>query len=218
MSEKETLDKIRVYREIIARVLEAFKGVSFPIVVEVATDTKVEPFNLKNKEDAKLVEELSMLADMVIRKFYSKPIKIKRINEVSNFLEKELPKVFIEEKNKFNVIKKFEHLGGVGYPDEEIQDIYGRTTYIDIKGTTRPETGSARDFYFTPGAETRKKIKADARHALLSFIISGSPNEFTTTGWILVDLSKISVSMKPEFNADNTELYRKETIIAEGHI
>jgi len=218
MIEKNTVEKLREYREIIGRVLDAFRGVSFPIIVEVATNTKVEPFDLKDEKDAKLVQELSMLADIIIRRFYEKPIQIKRINEVSNFLEKELPKIFTENIGQFKVIKTIKHLGGVGYPDEEVLDIYGRATYIEVKGTTRPETGSARDFYFTPGAESKKKIRVDARHALSSFIIKGSPNAFKTIGWKLVDLSKIVVGMKPEFNADNTELYRKETIIAERYI
>ncbi len=218
MNEKNALEKLHEYRKIIGRVLEAFRGVSFPLVVEVATNTKVEPFDLKDEKDAKLVQELSMLADIIIRKFYEEPIQIKRINEVSNFLEKQLPKIFAQKRDQFQTIKTIEHLSGVGYPDEEVLDIYGRVTYMEIKGTTRPETGSARDFYFTPGAESRKKIRANARHALSSFIITGIPNAFKTIGWKLVDLSKITVSMKPEFNADNTELYRKETVIAERYI
>jgi hypothetical protein len=218
MNEEDILKKIEEYRGIIGRVLEAFKGISFPIIVEVATNTKVQPFNLGIEEDIKLVEELSKLADITIKKFYENPIQIKRINEVSNLLEKEFPKIFNANKDKFKVLKSVEHLGGMGYPDEKVQDVFGRTTYIDIKGTTRPETGSARDFYFTPLTEAKKKIKVNGRHALSSFIISGTPNAFKTIGWKLVDLSKIKVSMKPEFNADNKELYRKETIIAERYI
>jgi ribosomal protein S21 len=218
MSEEEILRKIEEYRGIIGKVLEAFKGISFPIIVEVATDTKVEPFNLKAEEDKKLVEELAKLADITLRRFYENPIRIRRINEVSNFLEREFPKIFNTNREKFEVIKKVEHLGGMGYPDEEILDSFGRTTYVDIKGTTRPETGSARDFYFTPLTEAKKKIRKNARHSLSSFIITGDPNMFRTIGWKLVDLSKIRVSMKPEFNADNKELYRKETIVAERYI
>jgi hypothetical protein len=36
-----------------------------------------------------------------------------------------------------------------------------------------------------------------------------------STGWKLVDLHKINVHMKPEFNCDNLEIYRRDAIIAE---
>lgn len=215
---EEMLKKLEEYRGIIGKVLEAFKEVSFPIIVEVATNTKIEPFNLETREDRELVKELSTLAKLVIKKFRQTPIHIKRINEVSNFLENEFPKIFNANKRKFTTLKEVEHLRGTGYPDERILDAYGRMLYIDIKGTTRPETGSARDFYFTPLTEAKKKIIVNAKHALSSFIISGSPNNFRTIGWKLVDLSKIKVHMKPEFNADNKELYRKDTVIAEIHL
>ena len=44
------------------------------------------------------------------------------------------------------------------------------------------------------------------------------PKTFRTIGWKLVDLSKIFVSMKPEFNTDNRELYKREAIITENWI
>jgi hypothetical protein len=50
----------------------------------------------------------------------------------------------------------------------------------------------------------------------LGFITNGvGPERFKTIGWKLADLSKINVSMKPEFNADNLEIYKKEAIIAQ---
>lgn len=41
------------------------------------------------------------------------------------------------------------------------------------------------------------------------------PQQFKTVGWKLVDLSKIKVTMKPEFNTDNKEIYIKEAVIEE---
>ncbi|GAB4302121.1 MAG: hypothetical protein Kow0090_17690 [Myxococcota bacterium] len=42
--------------------------------------------------------------------------------------------------------------------------------------------------------------------------------EFIITGWRLIDLFNVKVSMKPESNADNLELYKKENIILEVNL
>ncbi len=135
------------------------------------------------------------------------------------FLEYIFPKKFEEIKSKMRVITNVIHLKEMGYPDEKIVDTFGRTTFLEIKATTRPEYGSPRDFFFTPLENTKKKITSDGHHLLLGFIIEEvQPKVFRTTGWKLVDLSKISVSMKPEFNTDNRELYKRDAIITENRI
>jgi len=59
-----------------------------------------------------------------------------------------------------------------------------------------------------------EKIDSDGFHLLLGFIIKETKHEkFITIGWKLVDLSKIKVSLKAEFNADNLEIYKSEAII-----
>ena len=54
---------------------------------------------------------------------------------------------------------------------------------------------------------------------MLGFVIKEiEPKVFKTVGWKMVDLSKVYVRMKPKFNADNKELYKKEALIAESWI
>ncbi len=207
---------IEEYRKIIKGILEAFERVPFSVIIEVATDKKVEAFDLR--KDKALIDEISELADLTMRNFHQNPIRKRRINEVSNFLEKEFPKMFSSNREKFLVLREVRQLGGAGYPDEEVEDLNGEIIYIDVKATQRPEESSPRDFYITPLKQTKRKVRRDAKHAILAFIIRGEPLNFRTVGWKLVDLSKIRVSMKPEFNADNREIYRNETILREGYI
>ena len=224
MSARECMDEYRRlklledYRGLVKRIIEAFRDVPFPIIVEMATDTQVEPFDMSRDEDKVLVKELSKLADMVMFTFNTNPINKRRINEVSNFLERQIPLIFNQNRGHFRIIKTIKYLGRVGYPDGKIVDVYDRVIYLEIKATQRPDVGSPRDFYFTPLEETKRKITASGKHCLLGFIISGQPGNFRTIGWKLVDLSKIRVNLKPEFNADNRELYRRETILAENYI
>jgi len=209
------LSEIEQYRELIRRILEAFQDISFPVIVKVATDRDVESFD--PIEDQPIISDLSTLADEVMHTYYNTPIRIKRINEVSNFLEKEIPKVFDAMRGKFVVLKNVVNLGGSGYPNLRI-DYTGGHVYADVKATMRPDRGSARDFYFTAGVETKKKVTKDGKHAVLGFIIHGSPSNYRTVGWKLSDLSKVSVKAKTEFNADNLEIYKREAVIKENHI
>lgn len=130
--------------------------------------------------------------------------------------EQLFPLGFEELKSGLSFIRTIRALPAAGYPDAEVVDNLGRTTYVEIKATTRPNEGSPRDFFFTPLGNTRAKVTKDGRHLLLSFITrEPEARKFNVIGWKLADLSKIIVSMKPEFNADNLEIYKKEAIIAQ---
>ena len=79
--------------------------------------------------------------------------------------------------------------------------------YLDPKLV---EHGSAestfRTFYFEPKNETLK-ITDDAVHLLVGIEHDGKEQQWTFTGWRLVDLSKLRVRLKAEFQASNAELY-----------
>ena len=209
-------EEIEQYRDIIRKILEAFEDVSFGVIIKVATDTDVEPFDQERDRD--LIDDIKRLADETMHIYYRTPIRIRRINEVSNFLEREVPRIFHSITDYMKTIRDVIHFGGVGYPDIKIVASSGKVIYIDIKATTRPETGSARDFYITPLGKTKEKVSTSGKHAVLGFVIDGNPNNFRTIGWKLSDLSKIRIRMKPEFNADNLEIYKKEAIIAENYV
>ena len=218
MSDEDFLKELEEYRNIIRRVLDAFENIPFRIIIKVATDRDVERFDLSDTKDKSLVGELKLLADITMQHFYRNPITTKRINEVSNHLEEQVPLMFQHNISQFSVIKEVRRLGGSGYPDLIVADNYDRYTYIDIKATQRPDTGSPRDFYITPLKETKRKVDHNGRHCVLGFVVSGTPNNFKIIGWKLVDLYNVRLGMKPEFNCSNLELYRKENILAENSI
>ena len=124
--------------------------------------------------------------------------------------------IWKRNSRRFKVISKVQPLKQVGYPDVKIIENTGRISFVDVKATTRPDVGSPRDFYYSTKEKTLEKINSDGFHLLLGFIIRETePEKFITIGWKLVDLSKIKVSIKAEFNADNLEIYKPEAIIKE---
>jgi len=150
-----------------------------------------------------------------------KPPKPKsfRNNEVGIFADKMIPSFFEKNKIKLKIVNSFERLRLMGYPDERIADKYGRVTYLEVKATSRRDVGSPRDFFFFPLTNSKKKITEDGHHLLLCFdTLERKEKEFIITGWCLIDLFGIKVSMKPEFNTDNLELYRKENILLEVNL
>ena len=88
----------------------------------------------------------------------------------------------------------------------------GFVFYLDPKLV---EQGSAestfRTFYFEPKNETLK-ITDDAVHLLVGIEHDGKERAWTFTGWRLVDLSKLRVRLKAEFQAGNAELYQKSEL------
>jgi len=97
-----------------------------------------------------------------------------------------------------------------GYPDLRITDLESKLVfYLDPKLV---EHGSAestfRTFYFEPKNETLK-ITQDAVHLLVGIEHDGKDGHWTFAGWRLIDLSKLRVRLKAEFQASNAELYRK---------
>ena len=181
--------------------------------------------SIDKKKNSDLIDDISIIARVITNRYYKTPItrdiyklvidkkpKAFRPNEVGRILEYEI----YNTPKKFTAISRIQPLKQVGYPDVKIIEKTGRITFIDIKATTRPDVGSPRDFYYSTKEKTLEKINSDGFHLLLGFIIREiEPEKFITIGWKLVDLSKIKVSIKAEFNADNLEIYKPEAIIKE---
>lgn len=228
--QEKTEKEIKEYREIIKNILKAFDKVPFYIIVESLIGFKVESVNPASKEDSSLIDEISQIADRVMEKYHQYAIsrsvykdimkrspRAFRPNEAGVVLEYEFPLVYGQMSGQFNVIEDIKHLKGKGYPDTLVRDTFGKFTFVEIKATTRPDEGSPRDFYFTPLKKAKQVITTSAKHLLLGFVIRETkPEEYSTIGWKLSDLSKIVVSMKPEFNANNLEIYKKEAVIREN--
>lgn len=222
--------KLGEYQAIIRSILSSFNNVSFYTVVESAVGRKIIPYDRDDPGDQQLVKEIGEVADALVAKYRTNGItesvykqvmhrapKNFRNNEAAVVVESEVEPTFKSLLPRLDCISRFEHLPGQGYPDTRITTKYEKTTYVEIKATTRPNEGSPRDFYFTPLESARGKIRESGHHFLLGFVMrEDSPKSFITTGWKLVDLYRIRVSMKPEFNCDNLELYRTDTLISES--
>ena len=102
-----------------------------------------------------------------------------------------------------------------GYPDIKIVHIETqRVFYLDPKlFESTAENSSLRSFYFSPKTETNKVLD-DACHLLLGIAHDGKDGDWTFLRWSLVDLSKLTVRLKPEFQASNRDIYRSEAVIS----
>jgi hypothetical protein len=138
--------------------------------------------------------------------------QLRRINEASKFFEDGIHRHLNETPGltcDTPPTRAGEHQRS-GYPDLRIIDQATKLVfYLDPKLV---EQGSAestfRTFYFEPKNETLK-ITDDAVHLLVGIEHDGKERLWTFTGWRLVDLSKLRVRLKAEFQAGNAELYQK---------
>lgn len=97
-----------------------------------------------------------------------------------------------------------------GYPDLRIVDEESKIVfYLDPELIEHGSADSALGtFSFEPKNETLK-ITDDAVHLLVGIEHEGKEGAWTFTGWRLVDLSKLRVRLKAEFQASNADVYQK---------
>ncbi|PIV70341.1 MAG: hypothetical protein COS08_00755 [Euryarchaeota archaeon CG01_land_8_20_14_3_00_38_12] len=211
MSSKNVEWELENLKDFAKKVLQPLKEVAFPVIVEATTGKKIIKIDLEKEEDKELIEGIKQVAHKVSEKYYENEELIgNRPNDVSEPLEQ----IFVDELINEGIEGK--RLKRKGYPDLEIKDKKDRRTYIEIKVSRieNVEKGSPRNFYYKPSKKT--KIKEDARHLLFGFVIKERiPKHWKILGWKLVDLAHLKVNFKPEFNADNKEIYKEEAIIAE---
>lgn len=230
MGNDELTKRMNNYERIIKEIIGAFSLLEFHIIVEATIHKKIIPISKNDEYDKLLLEDIYIIANSFAVEYHKTPItfdiyksllkppkpKSFRNNEVGVFADKIIPTFFEKNKSKIRIIKSFDRLSLNGYPDEVIIDKYGRTTYLEVKTTSRRDVGSPRDFFFSPLKNSKKKIKNDARHLLLCFdTLEQMEKEFIITGWCLIDMFNIKVKMKPEFITNNLVLYREENILLE---
>lgn len=233
MPNNEMQKRMENYERIIKEILGAFSKLEFHIVVEATIHKRIIPIDKNDERDRLLLEDIHTIVNDFAIQYNQRPItfslykslvkppnpKSFRNNEVGVFADKIIPSFFDKNKGKLKIVTAFARLQLMGYPDEEITDRYGRVTYLEVKATSRRDVGSPRDFFFSPLKNSKKKIRADGHHLLLCFdTLELREKEFIIKGWCLIDLFNIKVSMKPEFNTDNLELYRKENILLEVNL
>jgi len=181
----------------------------FKDVVKVTSGYELIPINPNDQMDIELIDDLtascknfSALCKKAKRRFFGN-----RINEVSRAIENEL----VEEIRKTGIKPKI--LASMGYPDIELTDRHERLTYLEIKVSSLTKYSTLRTFYYSSG----RKIENNARHLLLGLLIKEEKDKYwKMEKWTLIDLSKLMVNLKTEFNTNNIEIYKPESIIAEA--
>ena len=201
-------------KELIKNAVEAseiLRNIMFPELVEATSSYKVIPLEINDEKDRELYDKITNAADNLIEicRRTRRRFQGNRINEVGNAIEEE----FVQELCKTDL--KPNLLIEKGYPDMEIDDKYGRKTYLESKATSKKWDDTFRSFYYSNG----KKIKKDARHLLIGWKVEEERDKYwKILDWRLVDLYNLKLGLKSEFNASNKNVYIETDILTAGAI
>lgn len=196
---------------------DALDAVSFSRVVEITTGHKVRPMDAQQHRP--LVVALSGVFDATMRALNepSHPIhRAGRVNEASRFLEDEILR-------QINLLPgwscsvphtKQGREQRTGYPDLRVQTDRGVVFFLDPKLYREESRASTlRTFYYEP-RELTGKIHEDAMHLLVGFAHTGSDaRKLHLKGWELIDLSRLTVQLKAEFQASNRDVYQPDLVV-----
>ncbi len=196
---------------------EGLEEVPFAEVVEATTGQSIVP--VSRVEDGAVLEALGTAIDVAVKRLNDPdhPIHtVGRVNEASRYVEDEI-------KETVGAIEGW--TCGVpttvdgkeqrsGYPDLRIVTDGGKVLFLDPKlYAPGSRDSSLRTFYYEPRGGT-SKVHEDAVHLLAGFRHNGeSGRKFRLDAWELVDLSKLKVQLKAEFQASNREIYTEETVV-----
>ena len=192
-------------------------GIPFSEVLAATSGKKIIPVD--KTTDAPWLEKLGAILDATLASLNQPAHPVHsagRINEASRFIEDELlarcskepgwscgiPRTAAGEEQRS------------GYPDLRLALPDGSIAYLDPKLHAADNRASTlRTFYYEPKTTTGK-VHDDARHLLVGISHNGGAGgRLRFTGWELVDVSRIKVRLKAEFQASNADMYRPETSI-----
>ncbi len=204
---------------VISQMLKPLTGLPLGIVIEGWAGYKVIPYDATNKKDLQVLNILKNVANKVLKEVNIEGILRSRPNEVGNDIEpfvKDALNSFAYKADTpvtINGKKK-----STGYPDIEFIDEFERINYLECKTFNIDNIHSTqRSFYLSPSNEF--KVTKDAHHFGISFEIYveksiGGKHLYKVKSWKILDLSKLKLDVKYEFNSDNKRLYDKKLIIA----
>ncbi len=186
----------------------------FAVVVEAMTGHAVLPVDLAR--DGALLDALAKACAQTVADSLRAPITANRPNDVSVQIERRLQKQLESEGALVEMPRAKSGRSGGGYPDRLLW-LDEEPSYLEVK-VSREENisqGSARNFFYQPVANS--KIRHAARHLLADFALrEKSEKSWILTAWKIADLFYLRVKLKPEYNADNLEIYRDELVLLEG--
>jgi hypothetical protein len=186
---------------------------AFPTIVIASADREVIPLNSELASHQRVLEAIDTALGESTAELSQpdSPIReLRRINEGSRYFEDALMKKLNATEGIICEIptnREGEHQRS-GYPDlKVIDEESGDIFYLDPKLVEQGSWQSSfRSFYFEPKSRTLK-INDHAVHLLVGIGHDGKSGEWTFGEWNVVDLSKLSVRLKAEFQASNADLY-----------
>jgi len=213
---------IKQLEQAISKFLEPMREIPFPIAIKALTGFNVLPFDPLVDQNKRLLEQLSQAAQLSGQKAYEDGIFTARPNEAGNHMEPFIVEALRQIGLKADTpISKSGKRKAVGYPDIQMEDIGGRTVYLECKTyNTLVKDTSFRSFYFSPSENP--KVTRDAFHLITSFELDRAERKgqsaFIPISWQIYTLDKLLIQVKHEFNASNRDLYTKEALLAQGKI
>lgn len=191
------MDEAELSKEFFENIMRRVRGISFSYLIKMTTGREI--FTIA-KEDEPVIQEIYEKAKEVVGDAQSEDFSSLRPNEISNRLEDMLRTKLGGEIPENKV---------AGYPNILIERM-GKAYYVEVKLAEEGQLHSRfRTFYYEP--VELAKVKRDACHLIVGFI----HRERAITGFKIVDVSKIRVNLKSEFNASNAELYKRENVLKE---
>ena len=209
-------EQMKLLREAAKVFLKPMEKLPFPIVIEAMTEYQIIP--CVEEDDKELLDACCNACMKTVADSKTNPIPANRPNDVSvkveNILQNNLQEFGVvadkpTSKNKTSRTSQ-------GYPDLLLRH-NDRPTYLEVKVsmTRNISKGSARNFFYQPVKNS--KITQDARHFLCGFSMDEiKEKEWVLNEWTLTDLWFLKVKLKPEYNADNLEIYRPDAVIRKG--
>ncbi|MGH8047855.1 MAG: hypothetical protein ACREKL_11465 [Chthoniobacterales bacterium] len=216
-AEKKTApDKAELVRWLVVHA-DDLRDIPFADVVMAATGKRVIPVDPKRNKA--MLRQLGAALDATLAALNNPKHPIHdagRVNEASHFIEDEIRKqVNLLPGWKCTIpLTAQNREQRSGYPDLRIEAPGGAVLYLDPKLHEAGSRGSSlRTFYYEPRALTGK-IQDDAMHMLVGVEHSGGDAQsLRLTQWELIDVSKLRVNLKAEFQAGNDRIYRSEMIV-----
>lgn len=194
------------------------KGIPFSEVLAASTGKKILPV----PPDAPWLKRLAAVLNRTLAAMNesSHPIHtVGRINEASRFIEDQLMAECNKEPGWSCGIPRTSagEEQRSGYPDLRLVLEDQSVVFLDPKLFARGSKASTlRTFYYEPKSTT-SKVHDDARHLLVGVQHNGGEGgQIRFEEWDLVDVSKIKVQLKAEFQASNKDMYRSDNIVLKG--
>lgn len=185
------------------------------VVVAVLSKHSVILFDEQDNKDQQILNILKKVADDVLATVNQQGIEKNRPNEVGNAIELFVKKSLNKYGYKSDTPKALSgKKKASGYPDIEFIDEFNQLNYLECKTHNIDKINdSQRSFFISPSKDF--KICQDAHHFGISFAMKAPVNKiYKIHSWRILDLGRLKLNVKHEFNANNRKLYADDMVIA----